>query len=353
MRWVIYRPIIFSTIIAPWIGMRGPIIMLVSAMLATFCVAQTGNPFDITDGLEVEDQQLPDTIKASSAPSNVFEIDGRAPAVTSHVDTISPTNTLSAQTEMPEESVLLGDNPFNVDHVPIRRRSIGRVDQENSSRPIPLGPEMAQRSLLFIFLMEIVCLLLIALVLNTQRGFIRKLWRSLTNENILKLNQRNQSSSRNPVYLILYSVFCVNIAALIFLMLLEGQATASFKTWLLITAIVAAIYLVRFLALSALGTFFPLKKEAQLYSFTITTYNIALGLTLIPFIMLMAYGPEGFYNPVKYVALGVVAVFFLLRYLRGLTIGLSHLLLYPLHFLLYICASEIAPILLAVRLLNG
>jgi hypothetical protein len=319
--------------------------IVAATLLASICIAQSGNPFDIPDRVG--------TIVPVEADTLVVE-----PTIPTKVAAaVSPSGTplLTSDTAATSiyEALMSGDNPFNVDHVPIRRRTLERADTSSVvQRHETLGPSMASRSILFVFLIEIVSLIFIGLVLNTQRGFLSNLWRSLTNENILKLNHRDHNSSRNPIYLLMYLVFVANIAAFAFLLINREQTTSGFRLWAYLVAGVSLVYLLKHLFLMAASIFLPLKKEAQLYSFTIITYNIAVGIALIPVNMMMAFGPSSFFTPMMYLGIILIISTLLLRYLRGLTISLPHLGTNPFHFLLYICTTEIAPVLILLRIIS-
>lgn len=318
--------------------------IVAATLLLSICVAQTSNPFDIPDRVADSKVAVIDTAIAEQ-PASI--------AVDAPVQQVVNAAPLSGSTAVSSyQSLTSGDNPFNVDHVPIRRRSLDRADTSSVVQRHKLGPSVASRSILFVFLIEIVSLIFIGLVLNTQRGFLAKLRRSLTNENILKLNHRDNHSSRSPIYLLMYLVFVANIAAFVFLIINRDQSTSGITLWSCIAAGIAGVYLLRHFFLEAASAFLPLKKEVQLYSFTIITYNIALGITLIPVNMMMAFGPSSFFTPTMYIGIVFIISSLALRYLRGLTISLPHLGTNPFHFLLYICTTEIAPVLILLKLIS-
>lgn len=316
----------------------------IAILLAATCtlLGQTGNPFDISSRLDTSSSSA--SAATAVASDNPFEV---RDTILSSAVAISTIDTIEEPAA--EVGYVPGDNPFEVDHVPIRRRYLHRVSKKDTStqrQPTISTAKKAPQSLLFLFYLEILCLVLLALIINTQQGVLSKIYRSLTNENQLKINHRGQSGGISAVSSILYIVFFVNISAFVFLVMHHYGLLAGFRSWSAILAIVIGIYIVRHLAMWLLSTFFPFSKESALYNFTIITYNIALGIALMPSILLLALGPDYVFLPVMYLTFVLISVILLLRYLRGLTISIPYISTDPFHFLLYLCAFEIAPILL-------
>ena len=71
-----------------------------------------------------------------------------------------------------------------------------------------------------------------------------------------------------------------------------------------------------------LGGLFPVTKESSLYSYIILVFNILLGIIAVPVNLLLAYGPENMHLLFLYLGLGMVALFYIMRTLRGLSISI-------------------------------
>lgn len=307
--------------------------ILVLVLPRTFGFSQNSNPFDLLDR-----DDIPAVIDVvTTDTTNPFEV--RDTVIVGSIDT-------TTTTPLVRDDILRGNNPFEVDHVPIRRRA--RATTEIEEVNTDSSKKNSSTSLLFVFLLQLLCLILIAIVLNTQHGALPKLFKSLTNENILKINLREQEGGGSGVYLILYSIFFINIALFLFVSLLRtGLWPTSLKWWYILLATLF-LYVGRHIAMTILRAFFPIKREANLYNFTIITYNIAIGVVLIPFILLIAYGPGYLATPMIYTSVALIIIILCLRLLRGLTISAPFIVSRPLHFLLYLCGFEIAPILLII-----
>lgn len=113
----------------------------------------------------------------------------------------------------------------------------------------------------------------------------------------------------------------------------------------------AAIYMVKFAGLKILGWIFNLRDAADSYIFVVFVINKVIGVFLLPFLVMIAFMSEPGYTVAvvcSWVGVGsLIAYRFILSYaaLR------NQVRFNPFHFFLYLCAFEIAPLLLIYKLL--
>lgn len=240
---------------------------------------------------------------------------------------------------------LRAKNPFEVSHIPIRRKgpSIGQI-------PLDIKPKVNTN---FIFWLMLFSWLLLAVVLGNKRDILPKLSRSLFNENVLKLTKRQDGEGLNLHYVLMYIVFFINASVFIYLIGKQYFDEPSVWTWFLILLSIAAIYIVRHIVMRFIGWLFPLEKESSLYSFTIMVINLLLGLFLIPVNLLMAFGPENLFKPAFIVGLVIIGILLLIRYLRGLFISANFVVSNFFLFFVYLCTLELAPLLIGYRLITN
>jgi hypothetical protein len=74
-------------------------------------------------------------------------------------------------------------------------------------------------------------------------------------------------------------------------------------------------------------------------------------LALLPINIFIAYSPESLKEIFIYCAFGIIALVYLVRSLRSLSVASPFLMTDQFHFLLYLCAVEIAPIMILVKFL--
>ena len=123
-------------------------------------------------------------------------------------------------------------------------------------------------------------------------------------------------------------------------------------SWLTYTLIVAGAVGLKQLVIWMLGRLFPVRKEISRYAFVLMVFAILAGVVLIPINLGVSYAPENLRTAFLYGGIGVVALIYLLHLGRGLLIAGPFIGSRPVHILLYICAVEIAPLLLIYRYLN-
>lgn len=243
-------------------------------------------------------------------------------------------------------------NPFDVSHIPIRRSKLKTEADALKSRNRELKIE-SSGSRSFLFFLNLLSAFLIAIVINTQRGAIQKIANAITNENVLKLIHREEKKGISGYHLLLYVSYFINAAIFVYLILDNFYGQSGWKIYQWVFLGILAIYLTRHLFLNVLGSIFPFKKDSQLYGFTIQTFNIFLGIILIPFNLIIAFGPVKTAEPLIYAGLVIIGILALLRTFRGFLIASTHIQSNLFHFFLYLCTFEILPILLLIKIVGN
>jgi hypothetical protein len=114
---------------------------------------------------------------------------------------------------------------------------------------------------------------------------------------------------------------------------------------------VAAIYTLKFLFLKISGWLFSAYEAANTYIFIVFTSNKIIGITILPFIVIIAF-TYGTLNKVGVIAsISLIILIYLYRFfLTFLSIN-KMIKVNFLHLLIYLAAFEILPILLINKLL--
>lgn len=111
------------------------------------------------------------------------------------------------------------------------------------------------------------------------------------------------------------------------------------------------IYLVKFLVLKFCGWVFNIARATDTYIFVVFLVNKMLGIFLLPFLILIAFsGPDA---REIFITISLVMLFVMLAYrvLAAYRPVRNEIKLTPFHFFLYLCAFEIAPLLLIYKVL--
>jgi hypothetical protein len=157
-----------------------------------------------------------------------------------------------------------------------------------------------------------------------------------------------ESFSSYILFVMCMGTFCFMIPQV----LLEGVPFNTAGALLLSIGGVAGIYILKHLQLKIIALILPFHQEINLYNFIISNTNKVLAYILIPILFLLAYTPGPAQETVLYFSLGLLAVIYIYQSLIGLAIAGSIILFHKFHFFVYLCAVEIAPILVLLKVLS-
>ena len=207
-----------------------------------------------------------------------------------------------------------------------------------------------------LFLFNGLVLLLTTLLLIVSQRYVSRIVRGLWNEEMMRSLYRDRTAGSFGQYLAGYGIFILSLSLFIFLAARHADWLAGPQFWspygeiaLVVTGLVA----LRHFTLAVLGHIFPVWEETSRYSFSIMILGIAMGLALIPINLLVAYAPENLTTTAVFAGLGVLGTGYLFRAAWGLRIAKMYLFSRLFHFLLYLCAVEIAPVLVLYKLFTS
>lgn len=115
------------------------------------------------------------------------------------------------------------------------------------------------------------------------------------------------------------------------------------------TGVVAIIYFVKYLSLKFTGWLTGFKTAANTYLFIIFLINKILGILLIPFVVMIAFAAGFLQYPAVLVSLLMIALMFLLRFIRSYSLLRREIKVSRFHFFIYIAGVEIMPLLLIYK----
>jgi hypothetical protein len=205
----------------------------------------------------------------------------------------------------------------------------------------------------FLFVTILIMFIILTLIVTIFRILIEKIMKAFARDNMLHQLHREQSSGLAVAYLILYLLFFMNGGLFAFLAgRYYGLSVSSSNLYVLLLCIggVAGFFVAKHFVLWFVSFVFPVGKEVDSYQFTIMIFNIVVGLLLVPVVLFIAYAPESTTKAVLYGAFGLLGLIYLFLYLRGLFIASRFIAGNKFHFLLYLCAVEIAPILVILKI---
>lgn len=111
----------------------------------------------------------------------------------------------------------------------------------------------------------------------------------------------------------------------------------------------AVIYFAKYASLRFTGWITGYNTAAGTYLFIIFLINKILGVLLIPFVIVIAFGRDFLQYPAALVSLLLIALMFMLRFLRSYSLLRKDIKVSRFHFFIYIMGVEILPLLLIYK----
>ncbi len=112
---------------------------------------------------------------------------------------------------------------------------------------------------------------------------------------------------------------------------------------------VGILYLTKYCILKFMGWMSGMQQAADNYIFVIFLVNKITGIIMVPFIILLTFSMNHWINYIVIFSLLVMGLFFLSRYAKIFGVLEYRFPLQPLHFVIYIAAVEVVPILLIYK----
>lgn len=113
----------------------------------------------------------------------------------------------------------------------------------------------------------------------------------------------------------------------------------------------SGIYFGKFAALKITGLLFNVKEATGSYIFIVFIINKMLGIFLLPLIVLLAFTVGNIYQAAMVFSWIGIGLLYLYRFILSYTVVRKEVKVNPFHFLLYLAAFEIIPLLLIYKLL--
>jgi len=205
-----------------------------------------------------------------------------------------------------------------------------------------------------IFYSIIALLLLFALIKNGFTRYIQDLFKIFFQTTVNQRQTKEQLTQSPLPSLLLNIFFLLSIGMFLALLLQYFGLGTSLNFWILYLYCIAGlviIYLMKFISLKMVGWIFQVPDAVDSYIFIVFTTNKVIGMFLLPFLVLLAF-TYGFVSEAA-MNLSIFMVLALLAYRYFLSYVSIHrtVRIHFFHFILYLCAFEIVPLLLINKLL--
>ncbi len=113
----------------------------------------------------------------------------------------------------------------------------------------------------------------------------------------------------------------------------------------------AVIYLIKFIFLKIAGWIFNIQRTVETYILIVFVSNKIIGIFLLPFLVILSFSGPLVSGICITLSLFMIGIFFIYRLVASFKMLRKEIKISGLHFFLYLCAFEIAPLLLIYKVL--
>ena len=205
-----------------------------------------------------------------------------------------------------------------------------------------------------IFYAVIGLLILFALIKNGFYRYIQDLTKIFFRTSMRQRQLKEQLVQSPLPSLMLNVFFLLSIGMFLALLLQHFQWGMQFNFWLLYLYCILgliAIYGGKFLVLKFIGWTLQVSEASDAYIFIVFSANKILGMVLLPFSILLAFSYGTLSQVAVLSSIAVIIALFAYRYFLSYVSIHRQIRISFFHFLIYLCAFEIVPLLLINKLL--
>lgn len=184
---------------------------------------------------------------------------------------------------------------------------------------------------------------------------IRQIFHALFSNSVINQMIRDENILVQKASVLLTIIF--NIVAAFFLyrlsLIYEWENNFigfGFGRFLIFALGISFLYSFKFIVLRLTGVVFETSKPMITYTFVIFLINNILGILLIPMVIALSFMPGYMENYIVKIAMVLIFTAFSYRIIKGLIIGYSFQNFSKFYLFVYLCALEIFPLLVLIKL---
>ena len=211
--------------------------------------------------------------------------------------------------------------------------------------------KQADKDYLFYLLSGIVFLL--AFIRMAFDKYFRKMFQLFFQTALRQKQTRDQLLQDNLASLLTNLLF-VTSAGLYITLVIQNRNWIQGSFWWLAAGsatVLLVTYAVKYLFLIFAGWVFNAKEATGSYAFVVFQVNKVMGVLLVPFIWILAYSQQVVIEVAITISVGIAVILLIYRYWVSYLSIQNKLKVNALHFLLYLCAVELLPLLLIYKVL--
>lgn len=300
------------------------LLLIIGLFLGTFALLaqERSNPFELIDRLPASERPQ----EASGITGNPFDI-------------------------YPDAGIAISARPAAIRDAK-RTVAPGATREETPTIISATDPNVGKGSMLAI---HILLWVLAASLWLLFGGLLRQCLAATVNDGIMTQLYTRRSGGQLGALWMCYIFFFLAGGHYIHLFALNHDISIGqgiWGSWLTYALGIAAAVGLKHWVLFFYARVFPVRKEVSRYAFVLMVFSILAGLFIMPVNLLASYALPEWRMTFLYSGVILFSLIYLLHLLRGGFIASRLIGSRPVHILLYICAIEIAPLLLIYRYLS-
>ncbi|HEY0272823.1 MAG TPA: DUF4271 domain-containing protein [Chitinophaga sp.] len=196
--------------------------------------------------------------------------------------------------------------------------------------------------------------LILGIIRMVYQKYFNDLFRAFTNPTLSQRQLKDQLSQSPFPNFLLNIFFAISLGVYLFLVMYRQQYISGYNPLMLIPALillVAAIYFVKYVVLRLCGWLFGNEELVDAYVFILYLVNKVTGVVLLPFLVILAFCSPEVARFFLYISIIFIVLLIVYRYIRSYSLVKQYLSFSKLHFFLYLCAFEVAPVLILTKVL--
>ena len=240
-----------------------------------------------------------------------------------------PVDSIFRMRELPE--TVYRKSMFTHHNMPVQHDSL--IPRENPAPPA------------WLFAVLVILTALLCLYLRQRKLTIKDLAQSLVDHRAMDRNLRNNNLTHSAMLTPMGLLVSVAMALAIHTVAL---AHTGFVGFLLLSLALIAAYMTRNGIIRLLGNIFDNRAGVNIDITSNYLYHLALAIIIVPLLYPMAYAHWG--DGIIYAIGGITAVEFFMRLYNGINLFLKQSKNFHFHLFYYLCAVELIPFLVLIKL---
>lgn len=204
----------------------------------------------------------------------------------------------------------------------------------------------------FAFIVIMLCGALLVYLHRNSDGIFSMVFNGSFDKNVASQESRveNAQRSRNILLLLLGSIVSISLFIAGFITFFYSPSASTALLFFQVLAAVFGFVVIKKGIVWLLALLFNLNSELKMYHFNLNIFFSFVGITTIPLCLLLFFSPQIPTN-ILVISVAVLGGFLYLKSLfRGVQIALNSGAINLLHLFYYLCALEILPLFILIRL---